>query len=100
MRKITLIGLGAAALLAVPALAQEGGPQAKPVLHHHHHPVRHYGRPSYEAPTARYQAQAAPAAPGVPAFFPHIAPYPDGQGDTDGLSRDPNDCNKGCIGEP
>ena len=28
MRKITLIGFGVAALLAVPALAQEGGPQA------------------------------------------------------------------------
>jgi hypothetical protein len=30
-------------------------------------------------------------------FFPHIAPYPAGQGDTDGLSSNPEDCNKGCI---
>ena len=30
--------------------------------------------------------------------IPGVAPYPDGRGDEDGLSRDPNDCNKGCIG--
>jgi len=34
----------------------------------------------------------------APSFFPHIAPYPPGQGDTDGLGRNPDDCNKGCIG--
>ena len=39
-----------------------------------------------------------PAAPAPPGFFLHIAPYPPGQGDTDGLSRNPDDCNKGCIG--
>jgi hypothetical protein len=27
-----------------------------------------------------------------------IRPYPKGKGDTDGLSTNPNDCNKGCIG--
>ena len=32
-----------------------------------------------------------------PAFLPHIAPYPNGQGDVDGQSHDINDCNKGCI---
>jgi hypothetical protein len=30
--------------------------------------------------------------------LPHISPYPDNQGDDDGLSRDPDDCMKGCIG--
>jgi hypothetical protein len=30
--------------------------------------------------------------------LPHIAPYPDNEGDEDGLSRDPDDCMKGCIG--
>jgi hypothetical protein len=30
--------------------------------------------------------------------LPHIAPYPDNQGDEDGLSSDPDDCMKGCIG--
>ena len=42
------------------------------------------------------KARLAPAHPS--SFFPHIAPYPAGQGDTDGLSRAMGDCNKGCIG--
>ena len=27
-----------------------------------------------------------------------LRPYPEGQGDTDGLSRDQDDCDRGCIG--
>ena len=42
--------------------------------------------------TAQIPAEAAPS------FFPHIAPNLRGQSDTDGLSRNPDDCNKGCIG--
>ena len=38
------------------------------------------------------------ATPPPPLKWPKIAPYPPGQGDTDGLSFDINDCNKGCIG--
>ncbi|MGO9419183.1 hypothetical protein [Roseiarcus sp.] len=34
----------------------------------------------------------------APSWFPHAAPYASGQGDEDGLSRDINDCNVGCIG--
>jgi hypothetical protein len=29
---------------------------------------------------------------------PLLRPYPEGQGDTDGLSRNPDDCDRGCIG--
>jgi hypothetical protein len=29
---------------------------------------------------------------------PWFVPYPPGEGDADGLSRRPSDCNKGCIG--
>src|SRR6476646_8088061 len=42
--------------------------------------------------------------PTVPPFswltrlFPNARPYPPGQGGADGLSRNPEDCNKGCIG--
>jgi hypothetical protein len=36
----------------------------------------------------------APTTPLDPAF----KPFPPGQGDSDGLSRDPDDCDKGCIG--
>ena len=46
----------------------------------------------------RDAAQAVlPAAP-APALVPIAAPYPNGQGDEDGLSRHIGDCNKGCIG--
>jgi len=38
------------------------------------------------------------ATPPQPLSWPKIAPYPPGQGDTDGLSTDIDDCNKGCIG--
>ncbi len=92
MKQASIIGLGIAAFLAFPALAQETKPLVKTVVHHHvyHHLHR-----------AAQTAAVAPSATAVlPSFFPHIAPYPPGQGDTDGLSRDPNDCNKGCIGEP
>ena len=29
---------------------------------------------------------------------PAFRPFRPGEGDTDGLSRDPDDCNMGCIG--
>ena len=45
------------------------------------------------------QAQApAVATPAPVASEPLFRPYPEGQGDTDGLSRDPEDCDRGCIG--
>lgn len=99
MKKLSLIGFAIAALLAVPALAQESAaPQAKPLVYHHR---SHHGHPAHAAPLAGYEAQVAPpAAPGLPSFFPHIGPYPNGKGDEDGLSRSVGDCNKGCIGEP
>ena len=40
------------------------------------------------------------ATPPRPLEWPKIAPYPPGQGDTDGLSRNIDDCNKGCIDGP
>jgi hypothetical protein len=77
----------------------------QPNVHHHthhyapHHAVhRHYvthGPAMAPAPVV-----AAPPAPQAAPFglaLPHIAPYPDGKGDEDGLSQDPDDCNKGCI---
>ena len=39
----------------------------------------------------------APQAAPFGLALPHIAPYPDGKGDEDGLSEDQDDCNKGCI---
>ncbi len=48
---------------------------------------------------ARRPVVAAPAPQAGPLglAWPHIAPYPNGKGDEDGLSEDQDDCNKGCI---
>jgi hypothetical protein len=77
-------------------------------LNHHYH-VRHFQGPRhqvyrrFEHPAVAAPVVAPAAAPPAVAAqppglaFPHIAPYPDGKGDEDGLSEDVNDCNKGCI---
>jgi hypothetical protein len=77
----------------------------QPIVHHHphhdapghavhHHYVAH-GPAMAPAPVA---TSPAPQAGPFGLALPHIAPYPDNQGDEDGLSRDPDDCMKGCIG--
>jgi hypothetical protein len=69
-----------------PALAASAGP-SETVIHHHHHSYRHhYRRP----PAAAQPAQRIEA--------PSLKPYPRSEGNPDGLSRDPDDCAKGCIG--
>ena len=68
--------------------------------------VNHHGRhaPHGSRPTASAAAAQASNRPTVPPFswltqlFPNVKPYPPGQGDADGLSRNIDDCNKGCIG--
>ncbi len=82
-----------ALLLAVPPFADvraEGTQGTKRGVQAH--PIRS------QAPetSGSGKARLAPAQPS--SFFPHIGPYPAGQGDTDGLSRAMGDCNKGCIG--
>jgi hypothetical protein len=59
---------------------------------------------SQNAPVTHHRAQPAtkrhpPAAETVPQDVHRpFGPYPHtGEGDNDGLSRDPDDCNKGCI---
>jgi hypothetical protein len=74
----------------------------RPAPHTYHHPHRAYHRlPAVrEATPSPAPAAAARSAPQAAPFglaWPHIAPYPNGKGDEDGLSEDPNDCNKGCI---
>jgi hypothetical protein len=53
--------------------------------------------PALHQPTGGPQAAAA-APPAPTTARPFLRPYPEGQGDTDGLSRDPDDCDRGCIG--
>jgi hypothetical protein len=58
--------------------------------HDPHHAVHH--------PFAAHNPTPAPA-PTAPQTNQMFKPYPHtGDGDDDGLSRDPDDCMKGCIG--
>jgi hypothetical protein len=80
------VTLGAFAVSPVlAASAESAGPVPQ---HKHHRAVEH-------AP--HRAAQPAPPAPAAP-LAPALRPYPPGEGGTDGLSRDPEDCDKGCIG--
>lgn len=93
--------MGLAAALALPAFATEG---AAPKSVHHHHVYRHLHRstePFGAAPNATAQAptSAAPQS-ALQSWFSHVAPYPDGKGDEDGLSRDPTIATKGASANP
>lgn len=81
------IGLAVAFGLMIVAPAAEAT-ETQPAHHHHR---RHHATPVVE--------QSAPVShPNEPAGAP-IKPYAHpGDGNNDGLSRDPDDCNKGCIG--
>ena len=79
-----------------PVLAASSEPAATaPLRHHHHHHTHHH-------PTHRAERSApvvvTPAPEAVAPQTPSLRPYPPGEGDTDGLSRDQEDCDKGCIG--
>ena len=70
-----------AILAASTALAAENT-----ASRHHRHGVAH----TAQAPTSERRVPAAQSGWGKPYAHP-------GDGDDDGLSRDPDDCNKGCI---
>ncbi|MDR3419843.1 MAG: hypothetical protein P4L80_01145 [Xanthobacteraceae bacterium] len=78
-------------LAASPLAAASSDPAAPPHHHRHHH---HAASPEPEAVAPRPGVEAVAPAPTVPV----IKPYAPGEGDEDGLSRDPDDCAKGCIG--
>jgi hypothetical protein len=68
------------------ALAQE---PVQPVhTHHHHHPAQR--RVTVQQPVPAPTPESAGSM-----FKPYAHP---GDGDDDGISRDPDDCMKGCIG--
>lgn len=108
MKSIAALRIGLAACLSVPAIAvaQQPVPQAPSgyhhTVHHHFHNGQRYRVHRFEARNPTPIAAPAVTAPAPQAApfglaLPHIAPYPNGRGDEDGLSEDPNDCNKGCI---
>ena len=100
MKQPIVVGFCLAASVAAPAVAHV---KASADTAPHRHYVFHHGTPpSAVIPPGATAQVVLPQVEvlAAPSFFPHIAPYPNGLGDEDGLSRDVNDCNKGCIGEP
>jgi hypothetical protein len=67
-------------------------------IHHHHHSVAHGPAPAPES-TAAAQRPGGAGEIAPPQTNQMFKPYAHpGEGDDDGLSRDPDDCMKGCIG--
>ena len=98
MKKATVIGLGLATFLAIPAFADARDASVIRVhrdhvySHGHHHVYR--PAPINENATA----QASRAAPTAWSLFPAVAPSANHEEDyTDGLSRGNDHCNFGCI---
>ena len=100
-------------LFAQPSVQVAFGNEPSSVAHHHHHSLQRHAYRAVDSGAIGVVASAAPAwtpfqgpflnpfaTPPRPLEWPKIAPYPPGQGDTDGLSRNPDDCNKGCIDGP
>jgi hypothetical protein len=97
-------GIALAALVFAP-LAAAG--QTEPASHRYqlhrfhgpHHAVHHRfaAHSKTPEPAAAQRGGAVESAPPQtnPIFKPYAHP---GEGDDDGLSRDPDDCMKGCIG--
>jgi hypothetical protein len=86
--------LAASAQTEQPAVHQDHHIyQPHHAVHHHHYAAA----PAQAAEPAPVVTAPAPQAGPFGLALPHIAPYPDGKGDEDGLSEDEDDCNKGCI---
>ncbi|MGO9917165.1 MAG: hypothetical protein ACLQIB_21010 [Isosphaeraceae bacterium] len=92
MRLSAIAALAFGAVLVTPITADASGDAANS---NQHHRVYHHA-----AKAEKIRPHSAAQVPREPALslFPYFSPYPRGQGDTDGLSRRPDDCNKGCIG--
>jgi hypothetical protein len=82
------------AMCAVLAVSTAWAAESAAPRHHHH--GRHVTRAA-PAPTAERPVPAAESRPDMShsLFEPYAHP---GEGDDDGLSRDPDECMKGCIG--
>jgi hypothetical protein len=97
----TIMALPLATLLSgsLAAYAQTEQPTAhhRYQVNHHHHYTAHNPAPA-PAPIAQRPGEPVENAPPSAInqmFKPYAHP---GEGDDDGLSRDPDDCMKGCIG--
>ena len=107
MRTSAIVALAFVASLAAPVAAP--AQTAEPTTPYHHYQVHRFQGPHHAVhhhfvthnPSQASAAQRPSAAvESVPLqtdqmFRPYAHP---GEGDDDGLSRDPDDCMKGCIG--
>jgi len=94
MKRSVELAVAFAVVLAVPAIA---GEPANSGMIDHHHAYRHAHRAAHsEAILPRLTARVPPA-PAALILFQAVGPYPNGQRNKDGLSRDIDDCNEGCI---
>jgi hypothetical protein len=87
MRRYLGLAFALVIVTSLPAAAQDAPVKQKAPVPHHHatHPAK-----KRTAPAAENSLQGT--------FHRPFTPYPHtGDGDNDGLSRDPDDCNKGCI---
>jgi len=104
VKTATTIALALATVLSgsLAAYAQTDQPTIHHHTHHHyppHHAVHHHTVAHNPAPTPVAQRPGEPVESGPPQTNEMFKPYANpGDGDENGLSRDPDDCNKGCIG--
>ncbi len=105
MKTSATIVLALATLLSSPlaATAQTEQPTTHHHVHHyyatHHTVYHHFVAHNPAAAPAPIAQRPGPVESGHPQTNQMFKPYAHpGEGDDDGLSRDPDDCNKGCIG--
>lgn len=97
MKTSATIALTFAALLSASLAASAQTEQPTVRRHHRVHQHHHYVAPSAVPGAVAQQPGAVESGPPQTGqmFRPYAHP---GEGDDDGLSRDPDDCMKGCIG--
>ena len=89
MKRSRTLAVAFAISLAGPHAAYATEESATPA-HHHRYPVHHHHVAAHKSVPAASTAQSA-AALGKPVAPPAV------QNDSDGLSRDPEDCMMGCL---
>jgi hypothetical protein len=89
------VALSCAAFLSMSGAAGETSPSGKPHLRHLPYHVA-----GMAAPTLAQQAPSRAIPPFSWLAGLGVKPYPPGGGGADGLGRNVDDCNKGCIDVP
>jgi hypothetical protein len=87
----------AIAASATLAVSSAWATENEPVHNHHYRHTHHVAHPTPASAAERpgETVENAPPPATNQMFKPYFQP---GEGDNDGMSRDPDDCMKGCIG--